>query len=169
MKAKILPSEFEIRDALNYEYATGDFTWRKSRGSRAQAGDKAGSLAKNGNLDIRLDGVSYKAHRLAWKIFYGKDPADQIDHIDGDKTNNRFANLRVVDNTENQRNAKRPSNNTSGHIGVTWDKANSKWAAQIMVDGKTIRLGRFASKAEAIAARKAAEVLHGFHENHGRD
>jgi hypothetical protein len=111
----------------------------------------------------------FYAHRIIFAWVHGHWPANQIDHIDGNKLNNRIENLREVSNAGNARNQKRRSTNTSGHTGIYWHNHANKWAAQITVDGRRMRLGYFHSKSDAIAVRKAAEVEHGFHENHGRE
>jgi len=111
----------------------------------------------------------FLAHRVVWAIYHGIWPDDQIDHINGVRDDNRIENLRIATSGENARNTAIPKNNTSGIIGVCWNKRNSKWEAKIMSNGKQIHLGYFASKDDAVAARAEAEVKYGFHENHGRD
>ena len=109
-------------------------------------------------------------HHLAWCIFYGEwpDPSLVIDHINGNYRDNRIVNLRLVTTQENSRNRSLPRVNTSGHQGVYQNKRNGRWITIIHKDKKRISLGTFASKEEAIAVRKAAEIEYGYHENHGR-
>lgn len=114
-----------------------------------------------------LNGKNVMAHRAAWFLVYGEWPA-QIDHINGDRQDNRIENLRAVTNKENSRNAKTPKNNTSGVCGVTWHKASGKWMAGIRVDGKRKHLGLFRAKRAAAEAVSAAYSKFGFHKNHGR-
>ena len=109
---------------------------------------------------IRLQSRLHKAHRLAWFYVYGSWPNDQIDHINRNKTDNRIANLREVTNKQNQQNASKRSDNTSGHPGVSWYKRDSKWQARIKHNQKDTHLGYFENLEEAIAARKAAEKLY---------
>jgi hypothetical protein len=109
--------------------------------------------------------TNLKAHRVIWALVHGEWPADQIDHINGDPSDNRICNLRSVSNAENSRNSARPINNTSGVRGVYWHQSKNKWRARI---GKNISLGYFADFDEAVAARKAAEAERGYHPNHGR-
>ena len=92
----------------------------------------------------------------------------QIDHENGDRSDNRIANLRDVPPSENMRNVKRHITNTSGHVGVFWYKPRNKWVARITVNYTLHHLGYFTDIADAIAARKAAEIFYGFHKNHGR-
>jgi hypothetical protein len=108
------------------------------------------------------------AHRIAWALTHGAWPTDQIDHIDGDPSNNRISNLRDVSNAENGRNQKLRVDSSTGVTGVYWHKASGKWHASIYAGERQIHLGLHENKADAVAARKAAEKLYGFHENHGR-
>ena len=107
------------------------------------------------------------AHRVIWAIHYGEWPSDQIDHINHDRADNRLVNLRTVSKMENSRNMSKPSNNTSGCVGI-WLIHNGRWRAGIEADGERIHVGYFGTKSEAIKARKKAEVKYGFHKNHGR-
>jgi len=107
------------------------------------------------------------AHRAAWAHFYGELPPIHIDHIDGDPTNNTIGNLRSVTIQENGLNKKIPVTNTSGVMGVRFNKSRHTWTAQITHKRKKFHLGYYTSKAEAQAARHAAEVVLGFHKNHG--
>jgi hypothetical protein len=113
--------------------------------------------------------VGIYCHRLALYLS-GVEIAKglQVDHIDGDGTNNRLSNLRVVTNQGNSRNTKLRSDNTSGTVGVYWKSITRKWEAQITAGNKNVYLGYYTNKDDAIEARKAAEVKYGFHENHGR-
>ena len=92
----------------------------------------------------------------------------QVDHEDGDTLNNKWSNLRNVTSHQNQLNMKRPSNNKSGTIGVSWNTQKQKWDAVIRWKGKHIFLGRFNDINDAIACRKQAEQQYGYHPNHGR-
>ena len=156
-----------LQELLVYQRDTGVFTNRVSRGP-AKKGKISGCVKKKGYRYITVDGKSYRAHRLAWLYCYGEWPKDQIDHVDGDRQNNRIQNLRDVDDTGNRRNSKRQANNTTGVTGVQKRKHLRKWNARIKVDGRSIHLGYFNSLEEAAKARKEAERIHGFHENHGR-
>ena len=98
---------------------------------------------------------------------YGVVPIG-IDHINGNSLDNRIKNLRNVPQTENTKNLKIPTSNTSGVHGVYWSKVRSKWIAGIGICGKTYNLGGFTDIKEAKKVRKDAEKEHGFHENHGR-
>jgi hypothetical protein len=98
----------------------------------------------------------------------GKWPDTEIDHINGNRADNRFENLRQVSHQENGKNTKRYASNRSGFAGVGRTTNPSKWRARIRVNGKLVHLGVFDSAEDARTARKAAEKQFGFHENHGR-
>ena len=101
-------------------------------------------------------------------MHHGAWPKKGIDHINGITDDNRISNLRDVSQSDNMRNMTTPCRNTSGRIGVYWFARDCKWQAQIRADGKTKHLGYFDDINDAIAARKAAEIEYGYHENHGR-
>ena len=162
-----MTTQSELKEALNYNPETGVFTWIISRGNGVKSGDVAGYIMLNGYASIRIGKISYLSHRLAFLYVYGRWPKE-IDHINHDKSDNRWVNLREVSKQENQRNRSMNKNNTSGVAGVGWDKKNNRWEAQIKAKGKSIKLGRFIDKFEAICARKSANNKYGFHENHGR-
>lgn len=106
-------------------------------------------------------------HRAVFAVVHGRWPAGQIDHIDGDTTNNRIENLREVSGLENQRNMKRYTNNTSGYTGVR-RTASGKWQALIADRGKRIHLGVFEDPEVAAAAYRTKADELGYHKNHGR-
>ena len=132
------------------------------------AGTRAGKVNGSGYVLIQINGKHYRAHRLAWLASTGSWPCQKIDHINGDKLDNRIINLRDVSTLENNRNMPLLVNNKSGRVGVSWYSARSEWVAHIKVDGRQKILGRFKSKDLAIAARESAERELGFHPNHGR-
>ena len=109
----------------------------------------------------------FYAHRVAWAIYRGAWPSDQIDHKNGVRSDNRMSNLRDVAQFVNQRNAKMRVDNTSGHVGVVWNGQCRKWQARIQVKGKRKHLGYFDDITGAVNARKAAEAGRGFTERHG--
>lgn len=120
-------------------------------------------------IRVRMRYGQYMAHRLIWVLVHGSWPAGELDHEDGDGTNNLLSNLREVTHLENQKNMKRSTRNASGHVGVVWLKDDRKWAARVYRGKETLCYGVFHTFEEAVIARKKAEVEHGFHENHGSD
>lgn len=166
MKNKNLPeiSQELLKELFDYSPKTGLFTRIKRTSPSVKIGDIAGTKHKKGYIEIRV-GKKYKAHRLVWLYTYGYLPK-QIDHINGVKDDNRLENLREVDNQENQRNTSINSNNKSGATGVYF--YSNRWRATIGVDGKHIYLGDYVKYSDAVNSRKNAEVLYGFHKNHGR-
>ena len=180
-----LPDVETLRKLISYDPETGALTWRPRPSSLFSSdkqsaehnaaiwnGRRAGSpamptLTEFGHQYGSVLGKKVKAHRVAWAIYHGRWPTDQIDHINGDPADNRIENLREVSQCENMRNQRRSSRNTSGAIGVRWE--SGKWRAQMSLKSGRLNLGRFSNFEDAVAARKAAEAKYGFHENHGRE
>tara|TARA_R110000764_G_scaffold82501_1_gene162808 strand:+ start:52 stop:528 length:477 start_codon:yes stop_codon:yes gene_type:complete len=151
-----------LQEKYSYEPTTGMFT-RKEVGGK----NKVGRTDQYGYLVIKVDGMVYKAHRLAWLYMNGEFPKGDIDHINHAKADNQIKNLRVVTHSENHRNRGKGKDNTSGFTGVCWHKRDNKWLAQIMVEGVNTHLGYFTKKEDAIAARAEANIKYNFHANHG--
>lgn len=116
---------------------------------------------------VKINGESYLYHRVCWALAKNEQPI-YIDHINGDGTDNRIENLRSVEITENNRNLRKNRLNTSGYMGVNrYGKGPDRWVAYIWISNRQINLGVFDTKAEAVAARRAAEKVEGYHKNHG--
>jgi hypothetical protein len=161
---------------LDYDRETGVFTWRtRSRDlfiketdcrgwNKKYAGKEAGRFL-SGRSKYRVIRLFYKewySHRLAWLYVYGKWPKDQIDHINGDKGDNRIANLRDATPQQNSANTSTRKNGTSGFKGVTFNKNAQKWVAQLFWGGKGYWLGFHDSpKLASLAYNACAEKLHG--------
>lgn len=145
-----------LKKLLRYCPLTGVFTWKTNVGNVTK-GVVAGATDAYGYQVIRVDGVLYKAHRLAWFYSYGVWPTKNIDHKNRIKNDNRLVNLRDVDQSINTFNAEKRKNNTSGITGVNWVPDRKKWEARIRVNYRNFHLGKFVSKDDAIAARKNAE------------
>ena len=151
-----------VRELLSYEPETGVFRWVAHRCNLVEQ-QVAGHVTKYGYRLIGVDLKTNMAHRLAWLYVSGSWPDDEVDHINGDRDDNRIANLREASRSENQQNLARRANNTSGFPGVCWSNQASKWQAGIKVHGRLIGLGQFASAAAAGAAYLAAKArLHTF-------
>lgn len=123
----------------------------------------------NGYHGVRIDRALIMIHRLIWVLHYGAWPLGEIDHIDGDKTNNAIMNLRDVTKSGNMRNQHVRSDSTSGFPGVHFckDKGSRPWAAKIGIRGRWKHLGYFATREEAIECRRREQVKYGFTERHG--
>lgn len=161
-KLKLFVDEF-----LDYNKDTGVITWAKSPAHRVKVGDEAGTVNASGYKVFSIKNKLYSAHRIAWLISNGELPPEHIDHINGVRSDNRLANLRAASNKENLRNCRIHKLNKSGVTGVKWYPAQGSWESYITVDYKKIGLGYFKSFFDAIAARKSAEIVYGFHRNHG--
>jgi hypothetical protein len=169
----------QLSELLDYDPATGILTWRERartlfpsdrehlRWNGRYAGMRAFTVNSRGYRDGMIFRKMHRAHQVAWAIYYGAWPDGQIDHINGDRDDNRIGNLRVVTRSANCRNTKRRSNNSSGIMGVS--PLKGRWRAYIRDDGKNVHLGIFNTLEEAATARKDAEQRLGYHSNHGRD
>ena len=156
----------ELKEILSYNQDTGDFRWLIRPANCVHIGDIISSFDTAGYLRVGYKGIRYSCHRLAWLYVYGVWPKE-IDHINHNRKDNRILNLRNISHRDNMMNASKRKDNKSGVTGVCWDKANNKWQAYIIVNGKNINLGRFVSKSDAVKTRKNASIKYSFHENHG--
>ena len=163
---KPLPPLDSLTDILHYVPETGDFIWLKPTSFRVKAGAVAGTVAVNDrgrskphpHLLIRINGVKYLAHRLAWLFGHGQDPVDLlVDHINGDSLDNRLCNLRLVTGTQNMWNIHdAQSLSKSGTRGTYQHKQTGNWIAKISINGKKRHLGVFKTQSEAAAAYRQA-------------
>jgi hypothetical protein len=151
-----------LRELLDYDPETGVFLWKVNR-SIGKAGQVAGGLSKAlGYRTIGIDSRLYYGHRLAWLYVHGRWPEGVIDHINGDRTDNRISNLREVHqrvNVENRRAVRKDS--ATGLMGVYRDKGTTKLQARITARKVRYDLGWFDTAEEAHAAYlKAKRKLH---------
>ena len=182
MATKSLPDPELLRNLLEYDPATGSLTWRE----RDQKHFKVASHALNWNKRyagkfvclqrhnagyrcILLYNKKYLAHRVIWAVVHGQWPTNQIDHINGVRDDNRLCNLRAATYSQNSKNSAVRKDNKSGFPGVHWVPRVDRWSARISVKGKWVMLGYFKKFDDAVAARKSAESIHGYHRNHGRN
>lgn len=164
----------EIYDIAN-EYLSYDgvaVRWKKKiKKSKYYPGDLAGTHDAQGYIRVALFRKNVMAHRFAWESIHGPIPDGmQIDHINHIRDDNRIENLRLVTHSENGQNIKKPSSNTSGHIGVSFNKRKSMWQAYIggIRSGTRRHLGYFDNIDDAVNARSVASIEMGYHENHGK-
>lgn len=148
---KRLPVSF-LKTIIRYDERTGDFYWLVTRGWRCIAGTKAGCVSKTGYVHIKIFGLYYKGHRLAWAFKKGKHPQHDVEHQNLDKAHNAWKNLRKADDFKNQANTPIRIDNTSGFKSVNFRKDSGKWRARIGVRNKRIALGSFDTPEEAHAA-----------------
>jgi hypothetical protein len=152
-----------LKQVLDYLPLAGLFIWNNPTNRRVKKGSQAGTICSDGYVAITIDGQKYMAHRLAYLYMVGSMPEDQIDHIDRDRANNKWQNIRSCSPRENQRNTKVRLNNTSGFSGVTWHKDRNRWRARIHNnEGVEVSLGSFVKKQDAINARLKAEGVFGY-------
>lgn len=157
-----------LKELFHYCPETGIFTWKASI-ERRNSGSVAGYAGALGYMQVCLDGSQYYLHRLAILYMTGSFPKEHTDHIDHNRGNNRWENIRAVSQSENLRNQTMAKNNKSGFAGVCWHKSSGKWLARIGGTSKRIHLGSFSDVNDAIAARKKADIKHGYHANHGQE
>ena len=152
LSAELVRHLFEYRDGWLY---------RKVQQGPARVGDRAGGKDGRGYLQIRVQNRKQLAHRLIFLWHSGWLPRE-VDHIDGNKTNNRIENLRAATAFQNHQNSRRPQNSTSGVKGVYWDKQSHKWRARCRVDGVQHNVGYFGSLSDAAqAVRRFRQQHHG--------
>ena len=161
MKKKTLTYE-KLRAALSYSPETGSFTRIMASGP-SKMGDIAGHKSESlGYIFISVDGAPYLAHRLAVFYMTGEWPKNQIGHLDMDRANNRWANLREATKSQNMRNRGPQQNNSTGHKCISFDKANEKYEVRVKLYMKGFFGGRFQLLSDAISARdELIERLHG--------
>jgi hypothetical protein len=152
------------RDKFNYDPESGLLTHRTSH-FKSKIGKVAGGRDNNGYVHVKIKDDSYPAHRIAWLLTYGELPSRFLDHINGDRADNRIANLRLATQSENNQNQRkaRSDNKSTGILGVHYFPEGDKYRPRIMVDGKSVYLGLFETEKEARAAYLTAKrLLHPF-------
>ena len=148
----------DARALLSYCPQTGKLIWLKNMSTRARAGDEAGVVQSGKYRRVGINGRYYMAHRLAWLIVMGDWPSEEIDHDNGDKSDNRWDNLRLASPTQNNQNT--VHSNLSGLIGASYHRGKGRYRAQIRVDGRRIFLGWFATAEQASSAYVQASLKH---------
>jgi hypothetical protein len=148
-----------LQEYLSYNQITGRLVWRKKKGQNTIVDAEAGHYTKAGYRLVGFDMYQFFEHRVVWAVFYGEQPPQFIDHIDGDRGNNRIENLRAATRELNNQNLRRPkTHNTSGFLGVSL--AGTTWQARIRINGKPTYLGRFKTKEAAYEAYLTSKRSH---------
>lgn len=151
-----------LRDVWKYDPDTGVVTWAKKTCRKVIAGRPVGSPHNGGYLHTSQMGEVHLLHRLIWLWVYGEWPPSHIDHVNGDRRDNRLINLRLADPSQNTANQKQRADNTSGVRGVCWSNHRKAWIAQIQWRGRHRYLGQYASlEAASEAYRSAAAKMFG--------
>lgn len=171
----------ELHEYLTLDEETGRLFWRKRPREMFSSTKEAArwntryarkeaftAVQSNGYKSGRIWGEWYAAHRVVWALVHGEWPAGQIDHIDGDRLNNRPSNLRDVTHRQNTMNRGIRRDNATGVVGVVKHRRNGTYDARISDRGKRIHLGCFTNLDAAREARRQAEVELGYHRNHGQ-
>lgn len=148
-----------LRDLLSYDPTTGVWIWRAHRRGHS-AGRVAGSATAYGYWSIGIEQRQYQAHRLVWLWMTGEWPMHQVDHINTNRSDNRWSNLREATPRQNNANARARSNNSSGFKGVSWSSGMRRWRASIQVHGRGICLGYADTPEEASALYRKAALKH---------
>lgn len=150
-----------LREVLHYDPETGIFTWKIAPRSKPEfIGTAAGSNHGEGYKIVKIAQRTYLAHRLAWLYVHGVWPSFNIDHRNGNRADNRIANLRDASQSINLQNQRGPrSHNKTGFLGVK-PARNGRFAAQIVLNGKPVHLGIFKTAEEAHAVYVAAKRKH---------
>jgi hypothetical protein len=156
-------TQSRVKEMFDYNEETGVLTWRRQNGHK-KAGALAGSMEKKtGYMRVTLDRRQHTTHRVIWLYVHGKHPEHEIDHINGNRADNRICNLREATHAQNCQNRRKSCGKTSGFIGVKWNKARKVWSAAVFTNGKELYLGAFASAEAAYQAYvDAKRKLHPF-------
>lgn len=150
----MIPSQADLQEAFEYDPFSG-IVKRKIGRSNMIKNSIVGCVNKSGYKIVTFNSKSYRLHRLIWIYVFGHIPENfYIDHINGNKIDNRLENLRLATNSQNQQNRPAPKNSTSGYRGITWHKQAKKWMARICCNKKRITIGFFDTAEQAYAAYK---------------
>ena len=148
-----------MHELFDYDPETGSLVWRRTVCARVQKGRHAGTPSGKGYLRVMVSGKNYYVHRIAYAMTWGSWP-EQIDHIDGDRSNNRISNLRGVTNLINSHNVRRKKLGNTGVRGIYFNKRFSSFYATIFANRKRIYVGAFKNLSDAEAAVNAAREKH---------
>ena len=163
MRFRQIPPREEIARHFDCDFATGALRWKHSPKNGIKVGDVAGGKRATGYWMATIPGHGQLfVHRIIWMMAYGANPPGEIDHIDGNGSNNALSNLRLASSSQQKRNRGVQSNNRSGLKGAYFHacRRGKKWRSQIKVAGRLIFLGYFDTAQEAHEAHRAASIAH---------
>lgn len=164
---KKLPNQKKLNHA--FKYYNGKLFWKNpSKYKPKLRGKRAGHLNIYGYRVVSFEGVLYQEHRIIYKMVFGKNPKEDLDHKNGIKNDNKIQNIREASPFINNKNSKKRHDNKSGIAGVFFREDSKKWRAYINVDKKRIDLGSYKNKKNAISARKLFEKAKNFSDRHGK-
>lgn len=149
-----------VKKLFHYDAESGMLLWRYGNGRNVKPWQEVKALNSQGYYTVKINGTSYRVHRLIWLYVHGNFPDKYIDHKNRVRNDNRLCNLRDVNTTDNAQNISLPSHNKSGHIGVSWIKSHNCWTVFVKVNKKNKWLGYYKNLDDAVAARKAGEKQH---------
>lgn len=160
-----MPIKFTVPDVsshdlwrlFDYDKATGLLSWKSPNSPAVRVGQRAGTLHSSGYLRVNVHGSGFSVHRLVWCMHTGEWPVEQIDHINGNKADNRVENLRLASAAQQVFNRPKTWKNASGVKGVAPCSKTKNWRAYIVVNGKQVYLGGYRTVEAAAAARVEAE------------
>jgi len=154
-------SATRLREVISYDPETGLFRWERPTSNRVAVGEIAGCLSSTlGYIVVRVDGHMHQAHRLAFLWMTGRYPRGLVDHINRDRTDNRWINLREADYSQNAANSAKHTDNSLGFKGVHIHQQTGRYRAQLAVRGKRVSLGLFDTAEQAHAAYLEAARAH---------
>lgn len=159
LNTNTLPSQKRLRELFNYDPETGIVTRRMAVSVKCRAGDVVGHREARGYVHTTVDWRPIRLHQLIWIYVHGRIDGE-IDHVNGDKSDNRLSNLRPANRSQNMSNKPLDRRNKSGFKGVHWSKKDRCWVAQIQVNRKTIHLGSFGEARAAAAVYAEAAKQH---------
>lgn len=157
---KVITQDY-LKSVVSYNPIDGSFVWKfrtdvDPEWNKRWAGKRAGSKMSHGYYRVCINYTAYTGHALAWFYMTGEWPTYEVDHINMDRADNRFCNLRLANQYQNSNNRGKNRNNTSGHKCVFWHKKAGKWTVTIVVNGEKIYLGLYESLDKAVEVSRAA-------------
>ena len=144
-----------------FDYKDGNLYWKERRGGKIVEGSKAGGYNPSGYFNVEINYVKYRLHRIIFMWHHGYLPKE-VDHINGNKLDNRIENLRAATKSQNLRNTGIRKTNSSGYKNVTWRKDNKTWAVALRYNGKPLHIGFFKDlELAGLVAEEARNKYHG--------